>query len=158
MGITVARAKDGHGAVSQYGRRLQDMVGHERGTRNPPSAGISLLPDHARGAVLVALSPRLRPIGDAILYDAGRFHQLLMAAVRSALKERPDRPAPRVEGHDHLGRAVRALVGIRDRVLAATESAGMAAESLSGALETFVEGKPSTIIRACGESGTHKQG
>ena len=32
----------------------------------------------------------------------------------------------------------------------------MTAEFLSRALETFIEGKPSTILRACGESGTHE--
>src|SRR5207302_4911863 len=69
---------------------------------------------HARGAFLVVLSSRLRPIRYAILYRLSGVHQLFMAAQRRALKERTGRPAPFIEHHNDVGWPVRTLVRIRD--------------------------------------------
>ena len=76
-----------------------------------------------------ALAPRLRPIRDAILDHTRGFHQLLMTAEGSALEECSDSPAPPIERNDDLGRPVRALVRIRDRVLTEAEGARMTARN-----------------------------
>ena len=137
-------------------RSISDPRRHRRRDREfARGLKLHLLPHHARSAALVALAS-LRPIRDTILYRKCGIHQLRMAAMRGALKDRPDRPAPRVEHHEHPRPPIWALVRIRDRVLAEAERASMTAESPSGALDTLVEGKPSTIIHACGERGARE--
>ena len=81
-----------------------------------------------------------------------------MTAVGSTLKERRNWPASLVEHHDDSGRPVRGLVGVGDRILSSLEDPRVISESFSGALETFVDGKPSAVVGACGESATHKHG
>jgi len=124
--------------------------------RSSKNAATFLLPDHARGSALVVLAPCLRPIRDAILYHMSGIHQLWMAAVRGALKERADRSAAPIERHDHSGWPVGALVRIRDRILSEAEAAGMTFEGFIGALQTFFNGQRRALIGAGRERRKHE--
>ena len=110
------------------------------------------LSEHARGAALVVLSSQLRAVLDAILYRLRGVHQFLMAAERSALKERADRSVPFIERNNDVGWTAWAFVRIGDGVLAPTEAARMILEPFTGALETFFNGEPRTFVGASGES------
>ena len=71
------------------------------------------------------LSPRFRPIRDAIFYRLSGVHQLFMAAQRRTLKEGADRPAAFIECDDYAGCPARALEGIGNDVSVPTKGAGM---------------------------------
>ena len=80
-----------------------------------------------------------------------------MAAIRRALKERSDRPAPSIERHNDVCRPVHTLIGVGDGVAALTEGAGMTFEPISGALAGFFNGELRAFVGASSKRGNQDQ-